>query len=161
MSDNRLPSPYSSLFLVHLAEHEVGALRLVALPAQAHGPIIQLADIEALGQAVLPSGDLAIEFSWASYVGYTVLSESYALPEAGFELSHDGYLRRYQTSRMLRFMEESTWARDDFPGQLFHWEVVTEDHVVGVVGTEAPQVQRIPIEPHWLERNFGPVFLRR
>jgi hypothetical protein len=80
------------------------------------------------------------EIQWPNYIAYAVLNESYACqPEAG--QSYTGKrLRIYTKSHFMDYLLLSTFATDEFPGPLRHYEICCEDQLVNVVSTSSPTI---------------------
>ncbi len=82
------------------------------------------------------------EIVWNSYVGYSVLNESYATP-SDEERSEGNRFRIYSKSRFMQFMLESSFACDDHPGQTRHYRIGAEDHILHVLSVVPPAVRRV------------------
>jgi hypothetical protein len=79
---------------------------------------------------------------WRSYVGYSVLNESYA--SISDEERYEGNrFRVYSKSRFMQFMSQATFACDEYPGPARHYCIVCESHVLHVLSVEPPTILRI------------------
>jgi hypothetical protein len=83
------------------------------------------------------------EIYFKHYVSYHVLNESYAgfseknLPDLiGF-----GRIRVFTTSGYMDYILKETFANQIFPGELKHYAVYTEDHVVHVISPYDPVIE--------------------
>jgi hypothetical protein len=82
------------------------------------------------------------EIVWNSYVGYSVLNESYATPSDD-ERGDGNRFRTYSKSRFMQFISQATFACDDYPGPMRHYCVGCEDHILHVVSVDPPTVRRV------------------
>jgi hypothetical protein len=73
-------------------------------------------------------------------ISYTVLNESYGkYPEAP-EIFTGNLFRVFSWSYLLEFTKRTTYAGDEHPGPLQHYQVVAMNHVVDIVATEPPRI---------------------
>ena len=73
----------------------------------------------------------AYEVVFNSYVAYSVRNESYTFQDKSEEFT--GHLfRLYSKSRFLDYVRVATFATDEYPGKLNHYEMVCENHIVDV-----------------------------
>lgn len=82
------------------------------------------------------------ELFWSHYVAYVVRNESYWDREAG-EPDFSGHLSRRFDSAFSRYVSETTFATDDYPGPLQHWALTTLNHCLDVISTEPPEVRAL------------------
>jgi hypothetical protein len=139
------------LFLRQLGEPEVNSIRIRVQEAHS-GPVRKPAKIpfptknlQALFSDARPivsdSSCFYYDLTWKRYVAYAVSNESYAaVPD---KRTYEGrWLRRYSSSVFLDFVAKGTFASSILPGPFTHWGIVTLNHVVDVVSTEAPEIRR-------------------
>ena len=68
------------------------------------------------------------------------LNESYACPPDA-EQSYSGKrFRIYSTSHFRDYLSRSTFATDEYPGPLRHFEICCEAQIVNVVSTVSPTI---------------------
>jgi hypothetical protein len=86
------------------------------------------------------AGSASFEIEWPLYVAYAVLNESYAgQPDA--EQSYTGKrFRIYTKSHFSAYLSRSTFASNEYPGPLRHYEICCEDQIVNVVSTFSPTI---------------------
>lgn len=153
-----MPTPTSELqscdylFLRDLAEPEANALRIVLEEARpgrqvdAHDTAAasRMPELEPLlhgAQSVVHGpGCRVFELSWAHYVAYAVLNESY-LRAAPDEVGEGRQLVRYRQSRFLEYVHVGTNAPTLHPRPYQHWRLFCGDHIIDVVAAEEPQVR--------------------
>ena len=71
-----------------------------------------------------------IVFDSRHMVSYTVLNESYGrYPELPEEFS-GRHFRTFSRSNLLDFTKKTTYACDEYPGRLLHFQIVSNNHVV-------------------------------
>jgi len=84
----------------------------------------------------------AFMITWWDYVAYAVRNESYFRQEEG-EPDYQPLGVRTK-SAFLRYVAQTTFASDDYPGPLAHWVLYTGWHCIDVVSNFAPEVEEIP-----------------
>lgn len=82
------------------------------------------------------------EIFWRSYVGYSMLNESYANVDDQESYAGNRF-RIYSNSRFIQFMSQATFACDEYPGPTQHYCIACEDHVIHVLSVEPPTVRKI------------------
>ena len=131
-----------SLLLVVICEPRNNDLRLKLLEMRpASGPTETL-----LGQAtrLKPDQDSrGFELNWYAYVAYVVRNESYNRGEIDEPVAKDGFLSVRKNSAFLNYVATTTFATNDFPGELNHWSIWTEWHCIDVIGVEPPEVRQL------------------
>jgi hypothetical protein len=75
---------------------------------------------------------------WTSYISYVVHNESYSMRTPIDRIKSGRYLRVYETSAFLEYVEKATFASIDYPGPFTHVEVACLSHIIDVVSTELP-----------------------
>lgn len=81
----------------------------------------------------------SFELLWSNYVAYVVRNESYWKAEDGEPSFADNLERRFD-SAFFRFVRETTFADDEYPGPLEHWALATLNHCVDVISVGPPNV---------------------
>ena len=84
----------------------------------------------------------SFEIMWANYVAYAVRNESYWKAEED-EPPLGGHLERRSGSAFQRYVSETTFADDEYPGPLEHWCLTTLNHIVDVIGVGPPRVTKV------------------
>ena len=157
MSEPVLAAGYVPLVLVDISEPRDGDLRVIVLEGGAAGQV-HSPDLGRKVTEVLPiPGRLAIEVYWEKYLLYTVTNESYALPDQEVGVPPRMLCRR-DSPRFLAYVEASTWARSDDLGEVQHWGLFCEWHVIDVATRHPPTSRRIPLQPNWLSRPRGGLY---
>jgi hypothetical protein len=85
-------------------------------------------------------GCSVFEIYWDSYVAYSVRNESFVANDK-YEHSEGRLFVRYSKSRFLDYVALGTFATEEYPGPLLHWGVICGNHIIDVVGTEAPSTR--------------------
>jgi hypothetical protein len=70
------------------------------------------------------------------------LNESFATRDDSEE-AKGKLFRSFSKSRFLSYVRTATFATDEYPGPVNHFEVICQNHVIEVVSTEAPRIRRI------------------
>ena len=83
------------------------------------------------------------EFIWSSYVLYQIVNESYAKSESAETTESNLSAYVYTTSNLLHFVSKASIATDEYPGNLLHFRILCEDHIVDVISVEHPQCRKI------------------
>jgi hypothetical protein len=80
------------------------------------------------------------EIEWPHYVAYAVLNESFASPPGADQSFAGRRFRIYTKSHFTNYLSRSTFANDEYPGPLKHFEICCEDQIVNIVSTFAPSI---------------------
>lgn len=91
----------------------------------------------------LSTGDTSIIYQIkfdGNVVAYSTRNESYADWDDDEEFTGSNY-RIYTKSRFLEYVDVSTWATDDYPGKLTHYEILTVDYIIDVITTDLPLIE--------------------
>jgi hypothetical protein len=142
---------FQYLFLLEITESRDNVLSLTVQEGSPLGdPIsVNVAGVD-LGPAMrIGSTDQSRIFKivWTQYVGYSVINESYALPDDS-EVSSGGHFRLYSKSRFLDYVARATFACGEYPGPLRHWWVATENQIINVVSVKDPEIRQVGASPH-------------
>ena len=120
------------LFLSCIDEFSVNNLRLIVQEGRTTGAV---ENIELAGtvikdvQSILPYVDSSWEIVFEKYVAYSIRNESYTSLDAD-EVWKGHLFRTYSKSRFLDYVRVATFASDEYPGKLRHYEFVCTDHIV-------------------------------
>jgi len=77
------------------------------------------------------------------YVSYVVLNESFSSAPLAHEVYSGNRFREYTCSTFLEHIKSTTYACDDYPGKLRHFEIVCADHIIGVISQNAPEISLV------------------
>jgi hypothetical protein len=134
------------LFLIDLREGSHNSLHVKVAEGRTVGSpkSIKVANTEISDCTAIEITDESRVFAivWKSYVGYSVLNESYATP-SDEERGEGNRFRLYSKSRFIQFMSDATFACDEYPGPTRHYCVGCEDQIVHVLSADAPTVRRV------------------
>lgn len=86
------------------------------------------------------AGCRIFELTWPSYVGYSVLNESFALPEPDASIRTGHLFVEYTSSMYLDYLKRASWACTEFPGPYKHWAALCLNHIVDVASVDEPAV---------------------
>jgi hypothetical protein len=145
----RLINQCEYLFTTEIREIEGATLGLTIVEAKAQVPISTLEDSSPL--ATLKLGGRPIEqddtcrvfqlrFDRNHMISYTVLNESYGKYPEPPEAFTGKLFRIFSHSHLLEFTKRTTYASDDYPGILMHFEIACLNHIVDVVCTAPPKI---------------------
>lgn len=81
------------------------------------------------------------EIYFAHYISYNVYNESYIVQNEDIYIGTT--LRIYSKSKYLDFITEFTTADYIWPGELKHYAVLSQNHVVDIVSTFEPIIKRL------------------
>jgi hypothetical protein len=136
------PQGLINLYLTAIGEPAENQLRIVVAEGLLGDPTRIDFDGIDLGVGrpiILTDESRSYELRWDNYVAYAVRNESYWKEEDG-ELPRGSMLERRFNSAFLRYVSETTFADDDYPGPLEHWSLTTLNHCVDVVCVGSPRV---------------------
>lgn len=136
------PDGLLDLYLTHIGEPAENELRIVVTEGLL-GETTRI-DVDGidLGEGrpiVMTKESRSFELSWNNYVAYAVRNESFWKGEDG-ELPRSKMLERRFGSAFFRYVSETTFADDEYPGPLEHWSLTTLRHCIDVVSVGPPQV---------------------
>lgn len=130
------------LYLTEIGEPDDNVLRLVIEEARASGEPeeMKIGDVILSGVPIVSDDSCyAYEVVFGSYVCYSVLNESYTSSDKSEEFT--GHLFRvYSKSHFLDYVSVATFASDMYPGELNHYEIVCENHIVDIVSAGEPEI---------------------
>ena len=132
------------LFLAEIQELGGNRLRIVV---QQGTPASKPRTI-AVGESSIADGtpievtseSASFEIEWPGYVAYAVLNESYACQPDAEQWYTGRRFRIYAKSHFRDYLLQSTFATNEFPGLLRHYEICCEDQIVNVVSTFSPRI---------------------
>ena len=134
-----------SLLLAGAFATDDGEIRLIVKEIK---PLDELRDLE-IAEGVVIEKLRPVEFTedcssyeirFDTYVALNVANESYCIADPS-EPTRGKLLKTYDRSQFLDYVRESTSARDDYPGPMTHYRVVTEDHIIDVVSCDPPEIE--------------------
>lgn len=115
------------------------------LQAQTLGPQDETLVEQLRSDAVPIESDVAcrsfrVIFNRTHMVSYTVLNESYGQYPESPERFTGKLFRIFSWSNLLEFTKRTTYASDEHPGVLQHYEIASLNHVVDVICTVPPRI---------------------
>jgi hypothetical protein len=144
----------SYLYLDAITELQVNQLRIVILEARA-GAVISEAELQAEPDETLRStlkGSRAIahfegcrkfELFWESYIGYSVVNESYSNGEPTTSNGKGRLFVEYERSNYLEYLSKATFATAQYPGPFRHWAIDCLNHTIDVASQAEPVVREL------------------
>ena len=144
------------LYLGALTEPSVNELRIVLLEAKAGLPI----DAETLASESDPvirsilvgsrkidhfPGCRRFELIWKSYIGYSVVNESYSNgePDTSVAVGDRRNFAEYSSSHYLDYLAKASFASRDYPGPYRHWALYCQDHTIDIASQVDPIMREI------------------
>lgn len=138
--------PGASLQLLELGELGENELRLLVIEAIPNGPLEDLGSGIIATPVTPTAASRTFEIVWSGYVSYLVENESYAMPLAD-DLVGRG-LHFVSSSPLLDFVASVSIAPRVL-GQLGHYCLVCDSHVIHVIGAEPPTIREKPTTFSW------------
>jgi hypothetical protein len=144
------------LYLETLTEPGVNDLRIVLLEAVA-GPPISAEELASESDPVLRSilvgsrkidpqpGCRRFELVWESYIGYSVVNESYSNSEPATSVAVGDRRRfaEYSSSQYLDYLAKASFASKDYPGPYRHWALYCQDHTIDIASQVEPLIRKL------------------
>ena len=134
------------IFLGEISEPEDNVLRLVIEEAKVAE---DEESIEVLGQELngLRSIDVSddsniYEVIFDSYIGYSVINESYACNSEDDEWEGRLFCI-YNESEFLKYLSKASFASEDYPGPYKHYGFNCLNHIVEIASIEQPRIKII------------------
>ncbi|WP_170762840.1 hypothetical protein [Ruegeria lacuscaerulensis] len=87
---------------------------------------------------IKPESD-AVRLRFYDFIAYSVTEEMF-VQHSDQEDSVGDWLRILSKSFFLDFVERSTWAASEFPGDLTHYQINTLDHTINIVTSNPPEI---------------------
>jgi len=147
------------LFLSEIEELDHNGLRLVVIEGRRAGEAgpIQFGDARISGGTRIEVTDesAAFEVIWNKYVAYSVINESFAAVDDDEQYTGNR-VRLYSKSHFKDYVARASFACDEYPGPTQHLELVCENHIVNVIASNAPAVQRLSSEPPSRDLTYPP-----
>ncbi|MDY2588513.1 hypothetical protein [Winogradskyella aquimaris] len=75
------------------------------------------------------------------YIAYSVINESYE-SLGGTEYVGEK-IRTYNKSNFLDYVKADTFASADYPGEFKHYAFISLNHIVNVVSTVEPKIEKV------------------
>lgn len=144
------------LYLESITEPRVNEIRVVLLEAVA-GPVIDADKLAAESDPVLRSirvgareidhfpGCRRFELVWKSYIGYSVVNESYSNgePSASTVVGDRSQFTEYTSSEYLAYLANASFASKDYPGPYRHWAIYCQNHTVNIASQVEPVIRQL------------------
>ena len=152
---NRIRS-CSYLYLEALTEPSANAIRIVVLEAVAGAPV----DADTLASEYDPvlrsillgsrriepmPGCRRFELVWETYIGYSVVNESYSNgePDTSIAVGDRRRFAEYSSSQYLDYLARASFASKDYPGPYRHWALYCQDHTIDIASQVDPVIREI------------------
>ncbi|HLH18573.1 MAG TPA: hypothetical protein VKX45_15235 [Bryobacteraceae bacterium] len=138
------------LYAVDIRETEELTLQLEIAEARAQDRVLAPRDdtwVEQLRLGARPIETdptcrfFRLTFDRSHMVSYTVLNECYGIYPQPPEVFTGKLFREFSHSHLLEFTKRSTYASDEHPGVLQHYEVACLNHVIDVICTGPPRIE--------------------
>ena len=144
------------LYLDALTEPSVNEIRIVLLEAKAGSPI-DADTLSSESDPVLRSilagsrkiehfpGCRRFELVWKSYIGYSIVNESYSNsePDTSVAVGDRRRFAEYSSSDYLDYLAKASFASKDYPGPYKHWALYCEDHTIDIASQVEPVIREI------------------
>jgi hypothetical protein len=131
------------MFLQQIEEQGDNSLRLVVVEGIVRGETVshEVGGVQLSGHPVEPSPHSRIyEITWNKYVAYAKDSED-------DQPTSSARFCEFSKSSFLRYVSESTFANDEYPGPLKHFAIGCENHIVDVVSVGDPTIRSLSPAP--------------
>ena len=143
------------LYLDTVSEPEENSLRVVVLEATIGATPIEQPLTAEHYEAIRPllAGSRAIEhlagckkfeLLWDSYIGYSVVNESYSNGEPASSNGKGRLMVEYERSEYLDYLSRASFATADYPGPYKHWALYCLNHTIDVASQDSPVVRILP-----------------
>lgn len=90
---------------------------------------------------ILKNEKYKYKIKFDSYIGYSVLDESYAHRLGGEYTGHNP--RIYSSSNFMNYINTDTFATKDYPGEFKHYAFISENHILNVASESEPKIEKI------------------
>ena len=152
------------LYLESLDEPRVNELKVVLLEARSGEPLSEkelAMESDPTLRSILQGGRKIdhfpgcrrFELSWGSYIGYSVVNESFSNGEPATSNGVGERLVEYSESQYLEYLSRASFATSEYPGPYRHWAIYCLDHTIDIASQEAPRVVEVMTSNKSLERT--------
>ncbi len=137
------------LFANSIREIEELTLELIVSEARTQEPILVARNDSFYEQLLVGGRRIETDDSCRSFrlvfdrhrmISYTVLNESYGRYPEPPEMFEGKLFRIFSWSHLLEFTRRTTYASDEYPGPLFHYQLACLNHVFDVIATGPPTI---------------------
>ena len=129
------------LYLKEICEPEDNSLRLIIEEA------VEDDEPEAIGGTGLSGKGIQVtsesrvfEIYFDSYIGYSIIDESLALPDES-EVFEGRMFCVYEKSNYLDYLKKVSFATEYHPGPSVHYGFNCLNHIVDIVSADEPQIR--------------------
>jgi hypothetical protein len=144
------------LYLGSLTEPTVNELKVVLLEGIA-GPPIDANTLASESDPVIRSllvgsrrvdhlpGCRRFQLVWKTYIGYSVVDESYSNSEPATSIAVGDRHRfaEYSSSQYLDYLSRASFASQDYPGPYRHWALYCQHHTIDIASQDDPVIQEL------------------
>ena len=98
---------------------------------------------ELSGKGIIVTNESRVfEIYFDSYIGYSVIDESLALPDDS-EVFSGRIFCVYKKSNYLDFLRKASFASEDHPGPFIHYGFNCLNHIVDIASADEPQIKEL------------------
>jgi len=131
------------IFLGHIGEPKDNSLRLIIEQASPENEARSIASENITAREISVSKNSNIyEVVFDSYIGYSVIDESYALPNND-DVFEGRLFCIYEKSSYLDYLKKTSFACNDHPGPFKHYGFNCLNHIVDIASAEEPRIKLI------------------
>lgn len=128
------------LYLKDIVEPEDNSLKIVIVEALVNDPAtpIDIGANDISGSSITVSEESKVfEIYFDSYIGYSVVDESFALPDDA-EIYIGRIFCIYEKSHYLKYLSKASFACDAHPGPFIHYGFNCLNHIIDIASTDKP-----------------------
>jgi len=128
------------LYLKEICEPEDNCLKIIIEEAVEGDEFDSLGSSGLSGRGIqVTSESRLFELFFDSYIGYSIVDESLALPDDS-EVCKGRIFCVYEKSNYLDFINKSSFASEDHPGPYIHYGINCLNHIVDIASADEPQI---------------------
>lgn len=131
------------LYLKEISEPEDNCLRVIIEEAITGNKLEVVSDTGLSGNEIAVTDESRIfEIYFDSYIGYSVIDESLALPDDS-EVFDGRIFCVYEKSNYLDYLRRSSFASDDHPGPFVHYGLNSLNHIIDIASADEPEIKKL------------------
>lgn len=131
------------LYLKEISEPEDNSLRVVIEEAIAGDKSGVVSDAGLSGNEIIVTDESRVfEIYFDSYIGYSVVDESLALPDDS-EVFDGRIFCVYEKSNYLDYLKKASFASEDHPGPFVHYGFNCLNHIIDIASTDEPEIKKL------------------
>ncbi len=131
------------LYLKEIREPEDNSLRIILEEAAAGNGLEITSGAGLSGSEIVVTNESQVfEIYFDSYIGYSVIDESLALPDDS-EVFDGRIFCVYEKSNNLDYLGKASFASEGHPGPFVHYGFNCLNHIIDIASADEPEIKKL------------------